>query len=95
MDPRLLSQMILAFCAIVRCGRDRDVFDTTALKIYGKFMKNTPEIAVSLFCAFRACAETSPNYESKSNSVRKGKRKPDKKAPRPGNGTGEASSSSG
>eukprot|EP00969_Alexandrium_andersonii_P319516 14114965-Alexandrium_andersonii.AAC.1 len=58
-------------------------------------MAKDPKIAVSLFCAFRACAETSPNYESKGESARKGRREPDKNDPRPGNGTTQASRSSG
>eukprot|EP00969_Alexandrium_andersonii_P087348 3853589-Alexandrium_andersonii.AAC.1 len=58
-------------------------------------MEEAPEIGVSLFCAFRACAQTSPNYQSQGQSVRKGKRKPAKNEPRPCNGTGQASSSGG
>eukprot|EP00969_Alexandrium_andersonii_P237277 10473794-Alexandrium_andersonii.AAC.1 len=75
---------------------DRDVFDPTAEKVYGKFMKETSEIAVSLFCAFRACAEKSPHCKSKGKSVpNKSKPKPATKEPHPGNSTGEASSSGG
>eukprot|EP00969_Alexandrium_andersonii_P308091 13618021-Alexandrium_andersonii.AAC.1 len=93
MGPNIWSQVILAFNTIVRCGRDREAFDTMASKptcVYGKFIEKKPETAVWLFCAFRACAETSPNYASNGKSARKGKRKPDE--PRPGKGTGQASS---
>eukprot|EP00969_Alexandrium_andersonii_P213609 9432763-Alexandrium_andersonii.AAC.1 len=53
-------------------------------------MEEAPEIAVSLFCTFRACAETSPNYESQGKKFHNGRRKNE---PRAGNGTGQASSS--
>ena len=100
----LMGQLLLAFNTIVRGGRDLDVFATSAVKskFYGNLLKTTPRFAIPIFYAYRACAETSPNFKSRHNSLRPAKRKPscrkepkDAKEPCPGNSTGQARSSGG
>ena len=79
LDDAVTSHMVLSFVTMCRLGRDREAFDLASKSMYGKTLDAGK--AETLFAAYRYCAITSPDFQSKTKqnrpNPRPGKRKKD------------------